>query len=92
MATTDNKILTGAGVEKLSQLVKSAIAEGGGGGASLPTDPAVDGSYKLVNTVETVEGTQTATQSWEEDSGGSSYTFMPNLLVLIIIVLASVVL
>lgn len=68
MATTDNKVLTGAGVEQLSQLVKSAIAEGGGG-SSLPTDPSTDGTYKLVNTVATVEGTQTATQSWEEDTG-----------------------
>ena len=40
-----------------------------GGGSSLPSDPVVDGSYKLVNTVATVEGTQTATQSWQEDAG-----------------------
>lgn len=45
------------------------ISSQGGGGSSLPSDPVVDGSYKLVNTVATVEGTQTATQSWEEDAG-----------------------
>lgn len=41
----------------------------------LPADPVVDGTYKLVNTVSTTGGTQTATQTWETDSGGgSSYT------------------
>lgn len=74
MAVTDNKLLDGAGVAKLSQLIKEEIAQGGG--SSLPTDPSTDGVYKLVNTVETEGGVQTATQSWEEDTGGggASYT------------------
>ena len=48
-------------------------------GGSLPSDPLTDGSYKLVNTVATVGGTQTATQSWEEDSGsgGGSGASLP---------------
>lgn len=50
------------------------------GDSSLPTDPTVDGSYKLVSTVETVGGVQTATWSWEEDSGGgTTYTFTNGL-------------
>lgn len=49
----------------------SSIQSISGGGSSLPEDPSTDGSYKLVNTVETDSQTseQTATLSWEEDSG-----------------------
>lgn len=44
----------------------SSIQSISGGGSSLPTDPSTDGAYKLVNTVETESGEQTATLSWEE--------------------------
>lgn len=76
MAAYDNKVLDGAGVAKLSQLIKEEIASsssGGSGGSGLPVDPVTDGTYKLVNTIETENGTQTATQSWEEDSHVTPY-------------------
>ena len=47
-------------------LIKGLSGNGGGGGSSLPTDPAQDGTYTLQNTVSSGTGTL----SWV--SGGSS--------------------
>ena len=47
-------------------LIKGLSGNGGGGGSSLPTDPAQDGTYTLQNTVSSGTGTL----SWA--SGGSS--------------------
>lgn len=59
-----NTLTAGSGIDITNDVISST-----GGGSSLPTDPSTDGSYKLVNTVETESGKQTATLSWEEDSG-----------------------
>ena len=59
-----NTLTAGSGIDITNDVISST-----GGGSSLPTDPSTDGSYKLVNTVETESGEQSATLSWEEDSG-----------------------
>lgn len=56
-----NTLTAGSGIDITNDVISST-----GGGSSLPTDPSTDGSYKLVNTVETESGEQTATLSWEE--------------------------
>lgn len=58
-----NTLTAGSGIDITNNVISST-----GGGSSLPTDPSTDGSYKLVNTVETDSETQeqTATLSWEE--------------------------
>ena len=60
-----NRLTAGSGIDITNDVISST-----GGGSSLPTDPSTDGSYKLVNTVETDSGTQeqTGTLSWEEDT------------------------
>lgn len=59
-----NTLTAGSGIDITNDVISST-----GGGSSLPTDPSTDGAYKLVNTVETESGEQSATLSWEEDSG-----------------------
>lgn len=59
-----NTLTAGSGIDITNDVISST-----GGGSSLPTDPSTDGSYKLVNTVETDSETQeqTGTLSWEEN-------------------------
>ena len=54
MAAYDNKVLDGAGVAKLSQLIKEEIASssGGSGGSGLPEYPSTSGNYQLLLAID----------------------------------------
>lgn len=73
MATTDNKVLDGAGVAQLSQLVKDAIAQGGGTEYTAGSGIEIDSNNVIYGTSGESGALRGAWLRWLDGVGSDGY-------------------